>query len=104
MPTLQELDNDMYTAEMNTLDGEDFYGVYVKDTVNGTTVLNEVSKEFKFWNMWNHNGVNHYFCPEPMTAMINCANLSLPNEITGYSELKKGETYNCWQRFATKRD
>lgn len=103
LPTLQELDNDMYTAEMNTLDGEDFYGVYVKDTQNGTMVLNEVSKEFTFWNMWNHNGVNHYFCPEPMTAMINCANLSLPDEVTGYSELKKGETYTCWQRFFTKR-
>ena len=103
MPTLQELDNDMYTAEMNKLDGEDFYGVYVKDTVNGTMVLNEVSKEFRFWNMWNHNGVNHYFCPEPMTAMINCTNLSLPKEVTGYSELKKDETYTCWQRFFTKK-
>ena len=103
MPTLQELDNDMYTAEMNKLDGEDFYGVYVKDTVNGTMVLNEVSKEFRFWNMWNHNGVNHYFCPEPMTAMINCTNLSLPKDVTGYSELSEGQTYSCWQRFATKK-
>ena len=53
--------------------------------------------------MWNHGGVNHYFCPEPMTAMINCANLSLPDDVTGYSELKNGETYTCWQRFATKK-
>lgn len=103
LPTLQELDNDMYTAEMNKLDGEDFYGVYVTDKTHGTMVLNEVSKEFRFWNMWNHNGVNHYFCPEPMTAMINCANLSLPDDVTGYSELKKGESYSCWQRFFTKK-
>ena len=104
MPTLQELDNDMYTARMNKLDGKDFYGVYVKDTVNGTMVLNEVSEEFRFWNMWNHNGVNHYFCPEPMTAMINCTNLSLPRDVTGYCEIGKDETYSCWQRFATKKD
>lgn len=103
MPTLQELDNDMYTAQMNTLGGEDFYGVYVTDDKNGTMVLNEVSKEFKFWNMWNHNGVNHYFCPEPMTAMINCTNLDLPDDVTGYSELSKGQTYACWQKFATRK-
>ena len=103
MPTLQELDNDMYTAQMNTLDGRDLYGVDVTDDKNGTMVINEVSKEFKFWNMWNHNGVNHYFCPEPMTAMINCTNLDLPDDVTGYSELSKGQTYACWQKFTTRK-
>ena len=101
LPTIQELDNDMYTAGMNKLGGKDFYGVIVKDKTHGTMVINEVSKEFKFWNMWNHNGVNHYFCPEPMTAMINCMNLSLPDEVTGYCEITKGQTYHCRQRFAT---
>lgn len=103
MPTLQELDNDMYTAETLMLDGKEFYGVYVTDQANGTMVINEVSKEFKFWNMWNHNGINHYFCPEPMTAMINCTNLSLSDETTGYTELKKGQVYTCSQRFSTRK-
>ena len=77
-------------------------GVIVKDTKSGHTLLNEVSKEFRFWNMWNDNGDKGYFCPEPMTAMINSANLSLSDDITGYCELKKGETFKCWQRFYTE--
>ena len=95
-----DISNDMYTAESTTLDGKPFYGVIITDRQSGRRVINEVSEQFKFWNMWNHNGVNGYFCPEPMTAMINSANLSLPREVSGYSELKKGGKFKCWQRFA----
>lgn len=102
MPTLQDISNDMYTACSNTLDGEKFYGTYITDKKLKKQVCNEVSKEFKFWNIWNHNGVNHYFCPEPMTAMINAPNLSLDREISGYKELSNGEEFKCWQRFFTK--
>lgn len=100
-PTLQVICNDMYTAGMNTLGGEDLYGAVITDTASGLKLCNEVSKEYKFWNMWNHDGDKGYFCPEPMTAMINAPNLSLPNEVSGYSELSKGETFACWQRFFT---
>ncbi|MBE6868340.1 MAG: aldose 1-epimerase [Ruminococcus albus] len=102
VPTGQPLDNDMYTAVMNSYKNKPFNGVIVKDTKSGHTLLNEVSKEFRFWNMWNDNGDKGYFCPEPMTAMINSANLSLSDDITGYCELKKGETFKCWQRFYTE--
>lgn len=100
-PTLQVISNDMYTACMNKLDGEDFYGVVITDTATGHKLCNEVSKEFKFWNMWNHDGDKGYFCPEPMTAMINAPNLSLPCEISGYTELSKNESFECGQRFFT---
>lgn len=100
-PVLQNISNDMYTARMNKLDGKDFYGVVITDNKTGNRVCNEVSAEYKFWNMWNDEGNKGYFCPEPMTAMINSANLSLPDEITGYSELAKDEKYICWQRFFT---
>lgn len=89
MPTLHNISNDMYTAGMNKLDGKDFHGSYVVDTDNGHKVCNEVSKEFKFWNMWNDKGNKGYFCPEPMTAMINSPNLSLPNEVSGYEEITR---------------
>ena len=102
MPTLHNISNDMYTAGMNKLDGKDFHGSYVVDTDNGHKVCNEVSKEFKFWNMWNDKGNKGYFCPEPMTAMINSPNLSLPNEVSGYEEITKGHTFKCWQRFFTE--
>ena len=98
-PVLCDISNDMYTAEMNKLDGKDFYGAVVSDLVTGLRVCNEVSKEFKFWNMWNDRGFNGYFCPEPMTAMIDAPNLSLSRDVSGYSELTNGQTYKCWQRF-----
>jgi aldose 1-epimerase len=102
VPTGQPLDNDMYTAVMNSYKNKPFNGVVVKDLKSGHTLLNEVSEEFRFWNMWNDNGDKGYFCPEPMTAMINSANLTLDDDVTGYCELKKGETYKCWQRFYTE--
>ena len=92
----------MYTACNNTYKGKAFYGTVVTDTENGHKICNEVSKEFKFWNMWNDEGDKGYFCPEPMTAMINCPNLSLPQEVSGYTELHKGHTFKCWQRFFTE--
>ncbi|MCD8095103.1 MAG: aldose 1-epimerase [Ruminococcus sp.] len=100
-PTLHMISNDMYTACDNTLDGKPFYGVIITDKASGHRLCNEVSREYKFWNMWNDRGYNGYFCPEPMTAMINCTNLKLKDEITGYKELKKGEGFECWQRFFT---
>ena len=98
----QQLDNDMYTAVMNTYKGKPFNGVIITDIKSGHVLLNEVSKEFRFWNMWNDGGDKGYFCPEPMTAMINAPNLALDDEVTGYRELKKGETFKCWQRFYTE--
>lgn len=100
-PTLQVISNDMYTACMNTVDGKDFYGVVVTDTATGHRILNEVSEQFKFWNMWNHDGDKGYFCPEPMTAMINAPNLSLPGDVSGYTEIAGGESFVCGQRFFT---
>lgn len=102
VPTGQVIENDMYKAEMNTYKGKDFYGTVITDTANGHTLCNEVSKEYKFWNMWNHDGDKGYFCPEPMTAMINSPNLSLPREVSGYTELGKDESFKCWQRFFTE--
>ena len=98
---LHDISNDMYTAEQTTLDGKPFYGVIITDRQSGRRVINEVSKEFKFWNMWNDRGVNGYFCPEPMTAMINAANLKIDPSVSGHKELSKGESFVCSQRFFT---
>lgn len=98
---LHDISNDMYTAVTGELNGKPFHGVTVTDKVSGFRVCNEVSEEYKFWNMWNDRGGNGYFCPEPMTAMINAANLSLAPEVSGHCELGKGESYECRQRFFT---
>lgn len=100
-PVLQNLDNDMYQAESGKLDGQAFYGVVVEDEPSGHKICYEVSPEYKFWIIWNDKGFNGYFCPEPMTAMIDAPNLSLPPEVTGYQEIKPHDVFEANQRFFT---
>lgn len=101
-PVLQDISNDMYTAEYADLDHEKFYGVIAEDTASGKKLCYQVSENYKFWIVWNDRGFNGYFCPEPMTAMIDAPNLSLPAETTGYCEVKPGDTYEAQERFFTK--
>lgn len=42
-----------------------------------------------------NKGFNGYFCPEPMTAMIDAPNLSMPAEMTGYREIKPQEAFEA---------
>lgn len=102
-PVLQDISNDMYFAENMTLDGKPFHGAVFTDTASGKKICYEVSDNYRFWIIWNDRGFNGYFCPEPMTAMIDAPNLSLPADITGYEEIAPGESYECRQHFFTKK-
>ena len=97
-PVLQNIDNEMYFAEYAE-DGSGFYGVTIEDTASGKTVVYEVSENYKFWIFWNDKGFNGYFCPEPMSAMIDAPNLDLPNALTGYRELAPGASETFKQHF-----
>lgn len=101
-PVLTDISNDMYFGEYLDLDHEKFHGVIAEDISTGKKICYEVSDEYKFWIIWNDRGFNGYFCPEPMTAMIDAPNLSLPADVTGYSEVKPNESYETRQRFFTK--
>ena len=101
-PVLQVCDNDMYFGEYADLDHEKFHGVIAEDIASGKKLCYEVSEEYKFWIIWNDRGFNHYFCPEPMTAMIDAPNLSLPADVTGYREVKPGDVFETHERFFTK--
>ena len=102
-PVLQVCDNDMYVSDSIDIGGGNFFhGVVAEDAASGKKLCYEVSDEYKFWIVWNDRGMKHYFCPEPMTAMIDAPNLSLDREITGYTEVKPGDTYETHQRFFTK--
>lgn len=100
-PVLQNVDNEMYTTDCTEFNGQKFHGVIAEDTESGKKICYEVSDEYKFWIIWNDKGFNGYFCPEPMTAMIDAPNLSLPADVTGYREIKPEETFEANQRFFT---
>ncbi len=100
-PVLKDICNDMYTAGTVKLDGKDFHGCVMTDTASGKKICYEVDDNYKFWIIWNHEGFMNYFCPEPMTAQVNAANLDMPAEQSGYREIKPKETYTAVQRFFT---
>ena len=97
--TCQKTDRKFQTLAL--VNGHDFYGVFAEDTASGKKLCYEVSEEYGFWIIWNDRGFNHYFCPEPMTAMIDAPNLDMPNSVTGYTEVKPQQSYEVYQRFFT---
>ena len=100
-PVLQNVDNEMYVTGSQKLGEQDFHGVIAEDTESGIKIAYEVSDEYKFWIIWNDKGFNGYFCPEPMTAMIDAPNLDMPDAVTGYTEVKPQQSYEVYQRFFT---
>lgn len=100
-PVLVNVDNDMYSAGSQEFNSSDFHGIIMRDTASGKGIAYEVSGEYKFWIIWNDKGFNGYFCPEPMTAMIDAPNLDMPRELTGYCEIAPNESYEAVQRFRT---
>ncbi len=100
-PVKQVVDNDMYTGGRQELEGKRFRGVIMTDAASGKGIGYEVSEGYQFWIFWNDRGEKHYFCPEPMTAMIDAPNLDMPAEKTGYRELSSGEIFHMAQHFFT---
>lgn len=100
-PVLRDICNDMYTAGTVKLDGKDFYGCVMTDKASGKKICYEVDDKYKFWIVWNHEGFMNYFCPEPMTAQVNAANMDIPREQSGYDEIKPNESCTVSQRFFT---
>jgi len=95
------IDNDMYVVETGELDGRPFYGAVMTDRVTGKRVCYEVDKTFKFFIVWNDRGTKDYYCPEPMTWMIDAPNLDMPAEETGYMELAPKESKTVTEHIFT---
>lgn len=86
------INNDMYVMKTGELDGKPFYGAIVTDQATGKRICYEVDETFKFFIVWNDRGTKDYYCPEPMTWMIDAPNLDLPADVTGYVELAPQES------------
>ncbi len=95
------IDNDMYVVETGELDGRPFYGAIMTDRATGKRVCYEVDKAFKFFIIWNDRGTKDYYCPEPMTWMIDAPNLDMPAEETGYIELAPKESKTVTEHIFT---
>ena len=101
IPVLHDIDNDVFFAEEGTLDGKPFYGAVATDVKTKKRICYEVSRDFKFWVIWNDHGDKGYFCPEPCTWIIDAPNQPLPADESGYKELKPGERKTISQKIYT---
>ncbi len=102
IPVKQIINNDVYYAEDGEIDNEPYYGVVATDLGSGREIRYEVCKDYKFWVIWNDWGEKGYFCPEPMSWMIDAPNLPLAPEDSGYEELAPGESKTMTQHIYTK--
>ena len=100
-PILRDINNNHYRASVTKLNGKDFHGCIITDTKSNKKICYETDEKFKFWVVWNQGGFKGYFCPEPLTAMLNAPNIDLPRDKTGYYEVLPGETYTLTQRIFT---
>jgi len=84
------------------LSGNNYNGAILTDTHKNLSVFYEVDQQYKHWMIWNNNADFNYICPEPMTWAINAPNLSLPDEVTGYQEVKPGDTWSAVTKLYVK--
>ncbi|MDE6024386.1 MAG: aldose 1-epimerase [Lachnospiraceae bacterium] len=101
VPVLHDIDNDVFFAEMGTIDDKPFYGALISDNITGKKIVYEVCKDFKFWIIWNDHGDKGYFCPEPCTWIIDAPNQPIPADESGYVELAPGESKTITERIYT---
>ena len=73
----------------------------MEDAESGKKLAYEVGEEYRFWIIWNDKGFNGYFCPEPMSAMIDAPNLDIPASLSGYREIAPQESAVFHQHFFT---
>lgn len=103
IPVLQDIDNEMYLIDYTTTaDGRKFHGIKMTDIRSGKSIIYEVSQFYKYFIVWNCGGECPFFCPEPISWMINAPNINLPDEITGYKELSPGTSFTAWQHLSSE--
>ncbi len=103
-PLTEIIDNQMFLGCDDEFDSKPFYGVRISDVKTGKTICYQTGKEYKFWLVWNEWANKGYCCPEPMSWMVNAPNMTLSPEITGYTEIKNGESWCGYQRIYTAID
>ncbi len=102
IPVEHDIDNDVFFAEEGSMDGNPFYGAIIEDFKTGKKIIYEVCRDFKFWVVWNDGGNKGYFCPEPMTWIIDAPNQPIPADESGYRELAPGESHTLSETLYTK--
>ena len=100
-PVTHEIDNDMYSATYTRKQGFPFYGCIVTDIKKNHGICYKVDEAFRYWLIWNDWDRNGYFCPEPMSWIIDAPNLNMSQVSSGYLELGPGESKTVHEHIYT---
>ncbi len=67
----------------------------------GRDLVYETDQKFRAWMLWNRDAESGFFCPEPMTCLVNAPNLGLPWGQTGMQMLAGGTVWSAESRLFT---
>lgn len=102
-PVLHDINNHMFEIGTTTSNlGKQVHGIVMSDIKKRKSILYEVDDFYRFFILWNCGGNTSFFCPEPISWMINAPNIDLPNEVTGYRELAPNATFETWQKLSSE--
>ena len=70
----------------------------VRDSRLGVDLVYHTDEKFRTWMLWNGDAQSGFFCPEPMTCLVNAPNLDLPWAVSGMATLAPGELWSAGSR------
>lgn len=83
--------------------GNPLRGAVIEYPSSGCRVFYESDENYPQWCIFNGGGGNGYFCPEPMTWMIDAPNLNLPDEESGMLDIAPGQKWQAQARIRIER-
>lgn len=86
------------------VDKKPFRGAIIEYPNSHNRLYYEVDKQYRHWCLWNNGANQNFFCPEPMTWMVNAPNLDLPPEVTGMQVIDPGSTCSAKTLIYIKND
>lgn len=86
------------------IDGKPFRGAIIKYPGSNNQLYYEVDEKYRHWCIWNNGGGKGFFCPEPMTWMVNAPNLDLPPEISGTETINPDSSWSAQTRIYVKNN
>ncbi|MDD5728547.1 MAG: aldose 1-epimerase [Victivallales bacterium] len=82
--------------------GRPFRGAVIEYPDRNCRLLYEIDEKYRHWCLWNGSGGQGFFCPEPMTWMINAPNLELPPEVTGMQSIEPEQSWQSQCRISVE--
>ncbi|RIV23131.1 aldose 1-epimerase [Alicyclobacillaceae bacterium I2511] len=85
-------------AHYNATTGPGPNRAVLKDLRAEAEFVYETDPQYTTWMLWNKDAKSNFFCPEPMSCVVNAPNLNLPDTVTGLVSLAPGEHWSAVSR------